>query len=75
MKFEASDYACALSWLEKGLGLIVAGFIPNPFDVVREYTPTPPEILIVLGVWATGALVLTLLYKVAVTVKEEKMGS
>jgi len=61
-------------WLEKGLGLIVAGFIPNPFDVVREYTPTPPEILIVLGVWATGALVLTLLYKIAVTVKEEKMG-
>jgi len=61
-------------WLEKGLGLVVAGFIPNMFEVVREYVPTPPEILIVLAVWATGTLVLTLLYKVAVTVKEEKMG-
>ena len=61
-------------WLEKGLGLVVAGFIPNMFEVVREYVPTPPEILIVLAVWATGCLVLTLLYKVAVTVKEEKMG-
>jgi molybdopterin-containing oxidoreductase family membrane subunit len=61
-------------WLEKGLGLVVAGFIPNPFEQVREYVPTAPEVLIVLGVWATGILVLTLLYKVAVTVKEEKMG-
>jgi molybdopterin-containing oxidoreductase family membrane subunit len=61
-------------WLEKGLGLVVAGFIPNMFEVVREYTPTPPEVLIVLGVWATGFFVLTLLYKIAVTVKEEKMG-
>jgi Ni/Fe-hydrogenase subunit HybB-like protein len=61
-------------WLEKGLALIVAGFIPNTFEVVREYTPTAPEILIVLGVWATGSFVLTMLYKIAVTVKEEKMG-
>jgi Ni/Fe-hydrogenase subunit HybB-like protein len=61
-------------WLEKGLGLIVAGFIPNPFEQVREYVPTAPELLIVAAVWATGFLVLTLLYKIAVTVKEEKMG-
>jgi len=61
-------------WLEKGLGLVVAGFIPNMFEVVREYIPTPPEILIVLAVWATGTFLLTLLYKIAVTVKEEKMG-
>jgi molybdopterin-containing oxidoreductase family membrane subunit len=61
-------------WLEKGLGLIIAGFIPNPFDQVREYMPSLPEVLIVAGVWATGFLVLTLLYKIAVSVKEEKMG-
>jgi Ni/Fe-hydrogenase subunit HybB-like protein len=61
-------------WLEKGLGLIVAGFIPNPFEKVVEYVPTPPEALIVLAVWATGFLVLTILYKIAITVKEENMG-
>jgi Ni/Fe-hydrogenase subunit HybB-like protein len=70
--------ACAATfvsmWLEKGLGLIVAGFIPNPFEKVREYVPTPPEALIVLAVWATGFLVLTILYKIAITVKEENMG-
>ncbi|MCU0573779.1 MAG: polysulfide reductase NrfD [Syntrophobacteraceae bacterium] len=58
-------------WLEKGLGLVVAGFIPNPFDHVQEYTPTIPELMIALGVWATGLLVLTVLYKIAISVKEE----
>jgi len=58
-------------WLEKGLGLVVAGFIPNPFDHVREYAPTIPELMIALGVWATGFFVLTVLYKLALSVKEE----
>jgi molybdopterin-containing oxidoreductase family membrane subunit len=58
-------------WLEKGLGLVVAGFIPNPFEHVNEYAPTIPEIMIGLGIWATGFLVLTILYKIAISVKEE----
>ncbi|NSW85257.1 MAG: polysulfide reductase NrfD [Syntrophobacteraceae bacterium] len=58
-------------WLEKGLGLVVAGFIPNPFDQVREYTPSILELMIALGVWATGFFVLTILYKIAASVKEE----
>jgi molybdopterin-containing oxidoreductase family membrane subunit len=58
-------------WLEKGLGLVVAGFIPNPFEHVNEYAPTIPEIMIGLGIWATGFFVLTILYKIAISVKEE----
>lgn len=61
----------ASMWLEKGLGLVVAGFIPNPFEHVREYAPTIPELMIALGVWATGFFVLTILYKLALSVKEE----
>ncbi|MDK2984911.1 MAG: hypothetical protein PWQ96_553 [Clostridia bacterium] len=57
--------------LEKGLGLIIGGFIPNAFEKVTEYAPTLPELLITLGVWAIGAFILTILYKVAVSVKEE----
>jgi molybdopterin-containing oxidoreductase family membrane subunit len=58
-------------WLEKGVGLVVTGFIPNVFDKVTPYVPTVPELGITIGVWATGFLILTILYKVAVGVKEE----
>ncbi len=59
------------TWIDKGLGLVIGGFIPNPFDRVFEYWPTTPEVLITLGVWATGFFVLTVLFKIAVSVKEE----
>lgn len=59
------------TWIDKGLGLVIGGFVPNTFDRVVEYWPTTPEILITIGVWATGFFVLTVLYKVAVSVKEE----
>jgi len=59
------------TWLDKGLGLLTGGFVPNPFDKVTEYIPTLPEAMITLGVWAMGFLILTILYKVAVSVKEE----
>lgn len=62
-------------YLEKGVGLIVAGFIPNPMEHVREYAPSIPEIFIALGVWATGAFVLMVLYKIAISVKEEVKGA
>jgi Ni/Fe-hydrogenase subunit HybB-like protein len=56
-------------WIEKGLTLVVTGFVPSPLEHVTEYAPTLPEIFIALGVWATGFLVLTLLYKIALSVK------
>ena len=59
------------TWIDKGFGLVVGGFIPNPFERVFEYWPTMPEVLISVGVWATGFFILTILYKVAVSVKEE----
>jgi len=59
------------TWIDKGLGLVIGGFIPDPFDKVFEYWPTTPEILIVLGVWATGFFILTVIFKIAVSIKEE----
>jgi molybdopterin-containing oxidoreductase family membrane subunit len=61
-------------WIEKGLGLVVTGFIPSPLEKITDYSPTGPEILITVGVWAVGLLVLTLLYKVALSVREEMEG-
>lgn len=62
-------------WIDKGFGLIVGGFVPNPFERVTEYWPTLPETLITLGVWAIGILILTVLYKIAVAVREETAGT
>jgi molybdopterin-containing oxidoreductase family membrane subunit len=62
------------TWIDKGLGMISGGFVPNPLHEVNEYIPTMPEIGITLGVYAMGALVLTVLYKMAVGVKEEVHG-
>ena len=59
------------TWIDKGFGLVVGGFIPNPFERVFEYWPTAPEMLISVGIWATGLFVLTVLYKIAVSIKEE----
>lgn len=67
--------ACAViiagTWIDKGLGMISGGFVPNPLHEVNEYAPSLPEIGITLGVYAIGALILTVLYKIVVGVKEE----
>jgi len=59
------------AWIDKGMGLIAGGFVPNPLHHVNEYMPTIPEIVITLGIWCAGFLVLTILYKIVVSVKEE----
>ncbi|MBW1776508.1 MAG: polysulfide reductase NrfD [Deltaproteobacteria bacterium] len=70
--------ACATvfagTWIDKGLGMISGGFVPSPLHHVNEYVPTMPEIMITLGVWATGFFILTVLFKIAITVKEEVAG-
>jgi len=67
--------ACAAivigTWIDKGMGLIAGGYVPNPLHEVVEYMPTTPEVIISLGVYAIGALILTVLYKIVAGVKEE----
>jgi Ni/Fe-hydrogenase subunit HybB-like protein len=59
------------TWIDKGVGLVVGGFIPDPFNKVFQYSPTIPELIISIGVWAVGIFVLSVLFKIAVSVKEE----
>jgi molybdopterin-containing oxidoreductase family membrane subunit len=58
-------------WIDKGFGLVVGGFVPSPLEKITEYWPTLPETIISIAVWAVGFLVLTVLYKIAVSIKEE----
>lgn len=60
------------NWIDKGLILIVAGFVPNSFKRVTEYVPTLNEILVTTGIYAIGALLITILYKVAISVRQER---
>ena len=62
------------AWIDKGMGMIAGGFVPNPLHQVTEYMPSGPEVAITLGVWAAGFIVLTILFKIATGVKEEAAG-
>lgn len=59
------------SWIDKGLGLLVGGFTPNPFEQITNYMPTLPEVSIAGAIYAVGLLVLSLLWKIALDVKKE----
>ena len=66
--------ACVLvfisTWIDKGMGMISGGFVPSPLEHVTEYMPTLPELAISLMVYAIGLLILTVLYKITLAVKE-----
>jgi Ni/Fe-hydrogenase subunit HybB-like protein len=57
-------------WIDKGICLIIAGFVPSPLGAVTEYAPTLPELAISLGIWAVGFLLITVFYKIAFSVRE-----
>jgi molybdopterin-containing oxidoreductase family membrane subunit len=56
-------------WIEKGMGLIIPGFIPTPMGDLVEYRPSVAEFLISLGIWALGALIFTVMAKVALAIQ------
>jgi CRP-like cAMP-binding protein len=66
------DAACVLAivgiWIEKGMGLVVPGFIPSPLGEIVEYSPTLNETLVCFGIWAFGLLCYTVLLRVAVPI-------
>jgi len=57
-------------WIEKGMAMIVTGFIPSPLGKITEYAPTRYEVAITVGVYAVGFFVLTVLYKIVLGVRE-----
>jgi molybdopterin-containing oxidoreductase family membrane subunit len=60
----------AAVWIEKGMGMVVTGFEPSPLGQITQYVPTLKEILITLGVYAIGFLVLSVLYKIVIEVRK-----
>ncbi len=64
--------ACLLAflgiWIEKGMGLIVPGFIPSTLHEIVEYAPSLLEWKVTAGIWAFGLLVFSIGLKVAIPV-------
>ena len=56
------------AWIEKGMGLIVPGFIPSTLHEIVEYSPSWVEWKITVGIWAFGLMIYTVLLKVAIAV-------
>ncbi len=56
-------------WIEKGMGLIVPGFIPSPLGEIVEYFPTWVEIGVTVGIWALGLFIMTALIRVAIPIE------
>ena len=56
-------------WIEKGIGLVIPGFIPSPLGEIVEYSPTWVELCLTAGIWALGLFVLTVLVRVALPIE------
>jgi len=73
--FPTLNLACFSAFLgiliEKGYILILAGYVPTPIGELWEFTPTLPEIMLMIAIWALGFLVYTLLAKIAIGILGE----
>ncbi len=58
-------------WIDKGAGFVFGGLAVSPLGDVNNYYPKANEIGIALGIYAVGFFVLTVLYKIAITVDKE----
>ncbi|MBI5632188.1 MAG: polysulfide reductase NrfD [Nitrospirae bacterium] len=60
-------------YIEKGMGLVIPGFIPDPLGEIYEYSPSSTEVLVTIGIWATGALIYTMLLKFSLPIYTGKL--
>jgi molybdopterin-containing oxidoreductase family membrane subunit len=60
-------------WVEKGMGLVIPGFVPTPLGEIVEYGPSFTEFCVSAAIWALGALLYTLLLKAAVPIELGKL--
>ena len=71
------NIACVLSiagiWIEKGMGLVIPGFIPTPLGAVVDYVPSVNETLVCLGIWAFGLLCYTIFLRMAVPILQGRL--
>ncbi len=60
--------AFAAIWIEKGMGLIIPGFIPSTLHEMVEYLPNSLEWRVTAGIWAMGLMIYTLAIRIAMPI-------
>jgi Ni/Fe-hydrogenase subunit HybB-like protein len=55
-------------YIEKGMGLIIPGFTPDPLGEIYQYAPSITELRVAAGIFSIGFLIFTLMLKVAVPI-------
>lgn len=55
-------------WIEKGMGMVIPGFVPSVLHEMVEYTPSLLEWRITAGIWALGLMIYTLALKIAINI-------
>jgi molybdopterin-containing oxidoreductase family membrane subunit len=55
-------------WIEKGMGLVIPGFVPDSLGEIYEYMPSQTEVFVSVGIWALGAMIYTLFVRAAIAV-------
>ena len=56
------------TFIEKSLGLLLPGMTPDVLGEVYIYNPSMVEVVVGTGIWAVGALLFTLMVKVALAI-------
>ncbi|MBM3853791.1 MAG: cyclic nucleotide-binding domain-containing protein [Verrucomicrobia bacterium] len=71
------DVACICCivgiWIEKGMGLVIPGFIPTPLGAIVEYNPSLNETLVCFGIWAFGLLLYTIFLRMSVPILQGRL--
>jgi molybdopterin-containing oxidoreductase family membrane subunit len=58
-------------WIDKGAGMMTGGLNPSVLGQLTHSVPSWVEVVMGIGLYALGALILTVLFKIAITVERE----